>query len=500
MLEINATLPKEQKIRVISISLGMGPDSPGWDEISTALQAADEQGVFVIYIGMEMAGRGLAYNGLGREALSDPQNFASYQAGAFWAGYETLNPKSGWIFVPMDSRTLASPTGSDQYAFYRLGGLSWGPPFLAGMYALAAQVDPAITPQRFWDLAQRTGKPVVFSNGEGVIFDPELFIAAVRNPQSFPTVTAASETAVDPSAIVFPKIDRYPEPDPYPDRQTPHSEPIYDPASMNYLELDLINNDLSALNLSGSMENLLMASFDTRTTWPGPEKLPPGFDPQQIMEWGKNPGPGVRNLHAQGITGANVGIAFIGPPILVSHREFADHMRLYEESEDVQSSPPYFWSMLPVSTAAGKTTGVAPGADLYYMATWWGGSDESGRILGDLTYAVTAIRRLLAINEVLPPDRKIRVIVLMSSPEFGNLMISLLLDACHVHAGITSLIPNPSPSLCWEKVAEGRMRADHAGMIPRPRLGSGSEDGRKSVIPSDRVVSFCVERMFNQHS
>jgi hypothetical protein len=429
LLEINAALPKEQKIRVISISLGMGPESPGWDEINAALQAADEQGVLVIYIDMQMAGWGPVYNGLGREALADPQDFASYQAGAFWAGFETLNPRSGWIFVSMDSRTLAAPAGSDQYAFYRLGGLSWGPPFLAGMYALAAQVDPVITPQRFWDLAQRTGHPVKFSNAEGVILDPVAFISAVRNPESSPTVTAASGSAADPSAIVFPKIDRHPEPDPGSDSQTPLTEPIYDPALMNYLGLDLSNNNLSSLDPSKSMQNLLMASFDTRTVWPGPEKLPSGFDPEGIMELGQNPGPGVLGLHTQGITGANIGIAFIGPPILVDHTEYADRLRLYEESEDAKSFPAFRWSMISVSIAAGKTTGVAPEADLYYLATMWGGFEDNGAYIGDLFYAAGAIRRILAINDVLPPDRKIRVIVLMSSPEIGNLGMGTCEDA-----------------------------------------------------------------------
>jgi subtilisin family serine protease len=420
LLEINAGLPKEHKIRVISISLGMGPNSPGWDEFSAALQAADEQGVFVVYIEMNMSDRGPVYIGLGREALADPQDFASYQAGAFWAGYSELKPKSGWIFMPMDSRTLAAPTGSDQYAFYRFGGMSWGPPFLAGMYALAAQVDPAITPQRFWDLAQRTGKPVVLSNGEGVILDPVAFIQALRDPDSIPTVTAASGSTVDPSAIVFPKIDRYPESPPWPDRQTPVSEPVYDPASMDYLSLDLLNNDLSGLDLSNSLENLLMATFDTRTTWPAPEKLPSGFDPQRIMDWGKIPGPGLHSLHDRGITGEGVGIAFIGGPILVNHQEFADRLRLYEESPDAQSASADLFSMLPVSTAAGKTTGVAPGADLYYLATKWGGSDASGAFINDLTYTANAIRRLLAINEHLPQNRKIRVIVIMNNVDVAR--------------------------------------------------------------------------------
>jgi hypothetical protein len=418
LLEINAGLPPEQKIRVISISLGMGPGHPGWEEFEAALAAADAQGVLVIYIDMDKVDRGSAYNGLGRLSLSNPEDFASYQAGTFWANYDSLQPRSGWIFVPMDARTLAAPTGADQYVFYRFGGLSWGPPYLAGVYALAVQVDTTMTPERFWDLAQRTGRPVSFPNAEGVILDPLALIQAVCDPNSIPTPTAltASTLTMQPAAINFPKIDRSPAPEPWPG-QKPDSEPIYDPASMYVLGLDLSNNDLSDLNLSGSLENLLMASFDTLTTWPQPEKLPTGFDPQQILEWGKNPGPGVRGLHEQGITGQGTGIAFIGPPILVGHQEIVDRLRLYEESEDALSDPAGSWSTMPVSIAAGKTTGVAPGANLYYIATNWGGYDANGAYIGDMTYAANAIRRLLAINAQLPQDRKIRSIVLMSNAD-----------------------------------------------------------------------------------
>jgi hypothetical protein len=50
----------------------------------------------------------------------------------------------------MDSRTTASPGATDQYVFYGIGGMSWAVPYIAGVYALAVQVDPAITPERFW--------------------------------------------------------------------------------------------------------------------------------------------------------------------------------------------------------------------------------------------------------------------------------------------------------------------------------------------------------------
>ena len=44
----------------------------------------------------------------------------------------------------MDSRCTASPTGINDYVYYREGGMSWTVPYLAGLYALACQVNPDI--------------------------------------------------------------------------------------------------------------------------------------------------------------------------------------------------------------------------------------------------------------------------------------------------------------------------------------------------------------------
>jgi hypothetical protein len=88
------------------------------------------------------------------------------------------------LLVPMNSRTTASPMGQDEYVFYRMGGESWTMPYLAGMYALAAQVDPGITPERFWELALQTGRTLDISGSSGSfqvgpILDPAGLIDAL---------------------------------------------------------------------------------------------------------------------------------------------------------------------------------------------------------------------------------------------------------------------------------------------------------------------------------
>jgi hypothetical protein len=90
------------------------------------------------------------------------------------------------LLIPMDSRTTASASGVDEYVFYRRGGWSWATPYIAGVYALAAQVDPEITPERFWSLAMKTGKTIELEHeGQtiplGPIVDPVALTDALRN-------------------------------------------------------------------------------------------------------------------------------------------------------------------------------------------------------------------------------------------------------------------------------------------------------------------------------
>jgi hypothetical protein len=84
----------------------------------------------------------------------------------------------------MDSRTAASPTGTDEYVFYRTGGWSWSIPYIAGLYALAVQVDSTVTPERFWSAALSSGAPLIAETegraiNVGMIVDPAALIEAI---------------------------------------------------------------------------------------------------------------------------------------------------------------------------------------------------------------------------------------------------------------------------------------------------------------------------------
>jgi subtilisin family serine protease len=88
------------------------------------------------------------------------------------------------------------------------------------------------------------------------------------------------------------------------------------------------------------------------------------------MELGKNPGFDLDKLHSSGITGKGVSIAIIDQALLVDHEEYKDNLKMYEEihwPSDKNDQAQMHGSAV-TSIAVGKTVGVAPGADLYYIA------------------------------------------------------------------------------------------------------------------------------------
>ncbi|HOW68274.1 MAG TPA: S8 family serine peptidase [Candidatus Paceibacterota bacterium] len=189
LLDVNARLPLTNKIRVISISVGWSPSQKGFAEAQAAVERAKREAVFVVSTSIEQSYR-LAFHGLGRDALSDPNLAGSYGPGSwwakmFWGGHQQFSPGKR-LLVPMDSRCTASPTGTNDYVFYSSGGWSWSVPWISGLYALASQVRPDLTPEIFWAEALKTAKTIRVKHGTaelefGSIADPVALIERLQN-------------------------------------------------------------------------------------------------------------------------------------------------------------------------------------------------------------------------------------------------------------------------------------------------------------------------------
>ncbi len=164
--------------------------------------------------------------------------------------------------------------------------------------------------------------------------------------------------------------------------------------------------DASQTDLS-SITDYNQISFNSATRWP--ETLPENFDPDAILELGKDPGLGVRSLQEEGITGKGVGIAIIDLGLYADHPEYRDNLMLYEEIHCSDGSGSMHGSAVS-SLAVGQEVGVAPDAKLYYIATTFGHWSEDGGFDFDFSILADCVYRVLEINRQLPQEEKIRVI------------------------------------------------------------------------------------------
>lgn len=160
LLELNKTLPKEDKIFVIAMSRGFNDENKGRKEFLNALEKAKEQNILVLATNDVFNVSRPCY-------YANPDKISSYTKPAPWFdekdifNYSRIND----ICVPTDYRIIASPTGENDYVAYSDGGLSWAVPYLAGVAALAKQVNPDLTPQEFMDIAHKTAQNVEVKKG-----------------------------------------------------------------------------------------------------------------------------------------------------------------------------------------------------------------------------------------------------------------------------------------------------------------------------------------------
>ncbi len=158
--------------------------------------------------------------------------------------------------------------------------------------------------------------------------------------------------------------------------------------------LDLKNTDFSNF----SAEILKTCNFDTETKWP--DNLPKNFNPKEIIENGKNPGLGIKELHKEGITGEGVNVAIIDQKFLPNHKEYSESIARYEEMDEMEFGPQMHGSAVS-SLLVGKECGVAPGSKLHYFAMADGNAGDRFS---------SQIERLIEYNKNLPKEEKIKVV------------------------------------------------------------------------------------------
>jgi len=168
---------------------------------------------------------------------------------------------------------------------------------------------------------------------------------------------------------------------------------------------DVRGQDFSQLDLREVEDLLFRLSFDTKTKWPEPTLLPEGFDPAKLLELGKEPGLGIRELQALGLTGAGVTVAYIDQVLLLDHSAY-DNVKLHYE--ELLPSQPSMHGPAVLSLLAGREIGIIPEAEVYFFAH--NGGPEGNK------YEALALERIVELNAELPPGKKIRVVGISHAP------------------------------------------------------------------------------------
>ena len=177
IVEMNQMMPENEKIRAISFSTGYMETDAGYKEYIEAVKEVEENGIAFLScsaphktqtngVTSDAAlspydGESYLYNGLYREEDKNPDDFNAYINDYQYYEYDTKT-----LCVPEGSRVLASETGISDYRYDSFGGTSWGAPYIAGVYALACQVQPDITFEKFWKIAQDTAVVIQNEGGE----------------------------------------------------------------------------------------------------------------------------------------------------------------------------------------------------------------------------------------------------------------------------------------------------------------------------------------------
>lgn len=236
-----------------------------------------------------------------------------------------------------------------------------------------------------------------------------------NNPENKPVTGYNDKRPAEPDdwSWLFVRLDKVPTKEDY--RKDFQAKDIYD------VNLPLDKPLSSDLDFSNSLWLLQESSFNETTFANTPkEHLPEGYDPKKVIELGKDPGLNARKVHDKGVTGKGVNIALMDWALLNSDN-YDENIVSYSSAPRISEISETMHGCAVASILAGKETGVAPDANVYYFAEKHSGGNDQDMIL--------SFQRMLEINKNLPDDEKIRVVSISGTPYGGEEMNKLLEQA-----------------------------------------------------------------------
>jgi len=160
IIEQNKHLPKEKQITMVGFSDNIDPREKNVEAFRKAVAACEQAGIMVWFCNEYSSGSFLP--------LSDKNNYCNLVKDQ-WAG------ASSQIYVPASGRTTAATSDIGNYIYWSTGGLSWTMPYVLGLYAIALEINPALTQQTLRTLLNETA----YNNNGMRIVNPVGFIAKV---------------------------------------------------------------------------------------------------------------------------------------------------------------------------------------------------------------------------------------------------------------------------------------------------------------------------------
>lgn len=164
ILQINEKLSLSERIRVVSISTGMFPQFAHYPEYEAVKKELEDSGVLLFTCLQES----FFYSTLQRIPGADPEVPESYRV------FYPCGPEA--LLVPAGGRLIADFHGENVWKYDPTGGLSWSTPYLAGLAAMAFQVDSQISPNEIKEFLIKSAT----QTKTGKIVNPKGFIALVK--------------------------------------------------------------------------------------------------------------------------------------------------------------------------------------------------------------------------------------------------------------------------------------------------------------------------------
>lgn len=218
IIEFNKTLPLEDRVRVVSCSIGYMKEKPepGLERWIEAIKKAEAEDIIVSDVGERT---GVDYIGGGTSGDKDDQE--NYSRALFSKDQEddgldkifaessgnvdlvlqkiremkkdevsnvsdsilrekiqrALEERGKEIVIPCDYRTMASNAGPEEYMYNGKGGMSWAVPYLSGLFALAFQVNPDLTKK---EMSYAINKTAIVNKKGLKVLNPKGFIDAIQ--------------------------------------------------------------------------------------------------------------------------------------------------------------------------------------------------------------------------------------------------------------------------------------------------------------------------------